>query len=120
MKNVQANQFYNEMQNAMPTHKEENIFEHFKTTDTGSVCKCIKRREQNYASGSRLKKHVSVSGSITSVEEERANLSAVVYLKLCGFCLERFPLPLGAWDGLHCFLWHSLSLPYNYFVKDLH
>ena len=32
--------------------------------------------------------------------EERANLSAVVYLSLCGFCLERFPLPLGAWDGL--------------------
>ena len=31
---------------------------------------------------------------------KRANLSAVVYLLLCGFCLERFPLPLGAWDGL--------------------
>ena len=27
-------------------------------------------------------------------------LSAVVYLLLCGFCLERFPLPLGAWDRL--------------------
>ena len=26
-------------------------------------------------------------------------MSAVVYLYLCG-CLERFPLPLGAWDGL--------------------
>ena len=45
------------------------------------------------------------SGSITSVGEERANLSAVVYLyKLCGFCLERFPLALGAWDGLRCFI----------------
>ena len=40
------------------------------------------------------------SGSITSVGEERANLSAVVYLSLCGFCLGRFPIPLGAWDGL--------------------
>ena len=29
--------------------------------------------------------------------------------------MERFPLPLGAWDGLRYFLWHSLSLPYNYF-----
>ena len=47
--------------------------------------------------------YVNGSGSITSVGEERANLSAVVYL-LCGFCLERFPLPLGAWDGLHYFI----------------
>ena len=31
--------------------------------------------------------YVSGSGSITSVGEERANLSAVVYLWLCGFCL---------------------------------
>ena len=22
----------------------------------------------------------------------------------CGFCLERFPLPLGAWDGLRYFI----------------
>ena len=48
--------------------------------------------------------YVSGSGSITSVGEERANLSAVVYLLLCGFCLERFPLPLGAWDGLRYFI----------------
>ena len=40
--------------------------------------------------------YVNASGSSTSVVKERANLSAVVYLKLCGFCLERFPLPLGA------------------------
>ena len=44
------------------------------------------------------------SGSITSVGEERANLSAVVYQQLCGFCLERFPLPPGAWDGLRYFI----------------
>ena len=60
--------------------------------------------------------YVNGSGSITSVGEERANLSAAVYLLLCGFCLERFPLPLGAWDGLRYFLWHSLSLYYNYFL----
>ena len=36
------------------------------------------------------------------VWEERANLSAIIYLKLCGFCSERFPLRLGAWDRLHC------------------
>ena len=48
----------------------------------------------------------SRSGSITSVGEERANLSAVVYLLLFGFCLERFPLPLplGALDGLRYFI----------------
>ena len=48
--------------------------------------------------------YVNGSGSITSVGEERANFSAVVYLLLCGFCLERFPLPLGAWDGLRYFI----------------
>ena len=48
--------------------------------------------------------YVNGSGSITSVGEERANLSAVVYLWLCGFCLERIPLPLGAWDGLRYFI----------------
>ena len=41
---------------------------------------------------------------ISSVGEERANLSAVVYLLLCVFCLEKFPLPLGAWDGLRYFI----------------
>ena len=34
----------------------------------------------------------------------RDNLSFVVYLQLCGFCLERFPLPLRAWDGLRYFI----------------
>ena len=48
--------------------------------------------------------YVSCSGSITSVGEERANLSAIVYLYSCGFCSERFPLPLGAWDGLRYFI----------------
>ena len=48
--------------------------------------------------------YVNGSGSITSVREERAYLSAVVYLYLCGFCLERFPLPLGALDGLRYFI----------------
>ena len=57
--------------------------------------------------------YVNGSGSITSVGEERANLSAVVYLLLCGFCLERFPFPLGM--GYVILLWHSLSIPYNYF-----
>ena len=48
--------------------------------------------------------YVSGSGSITSVGEESAYLSAVVYLYSRDFCLERFPLPLGAWDGLSYFI----------------
>ena len=40
--------------------------------------------------------------------EKTANLSAVVYLKLCDFCSERFSFPLGAWDGLRYFI---LALP---------
>ena len=56
---------------------------------------------------------------LRSVGEERANLSASVYSYLCGFCLERVPLPLGAWDGLHYFI-VALPEPYiNYFVKSL-
>ena len=46
--------------------------------------------------------YVNGSGSIASVGEERANLSSVVYLLLCGFCLEWFSLPLG--DGLCYFI----------------
>ena len=42
--------------------------------------------------------YVSSSGSITSVEEERASLSAVVCL------FGGVPLPLGAWDGLRYFI----------------
>ena len=37
---------------------------------------------------------VSCSGPITSVGEEKANLPAIVYLYLCGFCSEKVPLPL--------------------------
>ena len=33
--------------------------------------------------------------------------------------LERFPLRLGAWDGLRYVLWHSVGLPYNYFRQPL-
>ena len=46
----------------------------------------------------------AVGGSITSVEEERAYLSAIVCLWLCGFYSERFPFPLGAWDRLRHFI----------------
>ena len=48
--------------------------------------------------------YVSYSEPSTSVGEERANFSAIVYLQLCGFCSEGFPLPLCAWDGLRYFI----------------
>ena len=38
--------------------------------------------------------HISFSGLITSVGEERANCS-IFYLHLCDFCSEGFPFPLG-------------------------
>ena len=63
--------------------------------------------------------YVNGSGSITSVGEERANLSAVVYLYLCGFCLERFPLPLGAWDGLRYFIVALPEPSINNFATEL-
>ena len=48
--------------------------------------------------------YVSCSGSITSVGEERANLSAIACLWLYGFCSGRFSLPLGAWNGPRYFI----------------
>ena len=41
--------------------------------------------------------YVSCSGS--RLWQDRAYLSAIVYLKLFVFCSEKFPLPLGSWDG---------------------
>ena len=43
--------------------------------------------------------YVSCNGSITSVGVKRANLSAIMW-----FLFERYPLPLGAWDGLRYFI----------------
>ena len=48
--------------------------------------------------------HSVVYGLFNSVREQRAYLSPIVYLLLCGFCSERFPLPLGAGDGLRYFI----------------
>ena len=46
--------------------------------------------------------------------KEGATLSAVVYLLLCGFSLKRFPLSLGACDGIRYFIVTFPSLLYNY------
>ena len=43
-------------------------------------------------------------------------MSAVVYLSVSGFCLERFPLPLGAWDGIR---YSVVALP-DPFIKLFH
>ena len=61
--------------------------------------------------------YVSGSGSITSVEEERANLPAFVYMLLCDFSWRGFFFLWVLWMGFVVLLWHSLSLPYNYFSK---
>ena len=44
--------------------------------------------------------YVSFSGFITSISEERAYFSAIVYLSLCDFCSEGFTLPLGSKERL--------------------
>ena len=44
--------------------------------------------------------YVSCNGSVTSIGEERDNLSDIVYLKICGFCSKRFLPHLGAWERL--------------------
>ena len=58
--------------------------------------------------------YLSLSGLITSVWEERANISASVYLLLCGLCSGVFSSSV---LGIGCvkLLWHSMGLPYKYF-----
>ena len=61
--------------------------------------------------------YVSGSGSVTSVGKERAKLFAIVYLHLCGFCWRGFLFLWVLGMGYVILLWHSLSLPYNYFRR---
>ena len=57
---------------------------------------------------------MSCSGSISnSTGEERAYFSAIVFVLLCGFCSEGFPLPLGAWDGLRYFIYLFIFIQFN-------
>ena len=59
--------------------------------------------------------YVSGSGSVTSIGEERANLSAIVYLLLCGFCWRGFLFLWVLGMGFVILLWHCLRLLYNCF-----
>ena len=43
-------------------------------------------------------------------------MSVIVYLQLCGFCSERFPLLLGARDGLFYFIVALPEPSINYFA----
>ena len=58
-----------------------------------------------------------LSIAITSLGEERANLSAFrmfVRFALVWFCL--FPLPLGVWEGLRSVIVHSLDFSLTFFM----
>ena len=62
--------------------------------------------------------NVSFSGSITLVGEEMIFLLSITR-KLCGFCSERFPLPLGAQDRLHYFPGPFIKLPIHCLITFL-
>ena len=51
--------------------------------------------------------YVNFRALITSLGEERASFSAIVYLQLCGFCLEGFLFILVLGIGCVISLWHS-------------
>ena len=51
----------------------------------------------------------SFSGLISSVGEERGNFSAILFLSLCGLCLEGLSLPLDTGDSLPYFI---VALPW--------
>ena len=59
--------------------------------------------------------------AITSLGEERANLSAFrtfVRFGLVWIC--RFPLPLGVWEGLRFMIVHSLDFSLTVFYRGIY
>ena len=63
--------------------------------------------------------YVSCSGSITSIGEERANLSAEFTCNYVVSVRKSFLFLTVLGMGCVILLWHSLSLPYNYFASPL-
>ena len=54
--------------------------------------------------------------AITSLGEERANLSAFrTFVRFVLVWICRFPLPLGVWEGLRLWLWHFLDFSLTFF-----
>ena len=66
MKNVQDNQFYTEMQNVMPTHKEENILNISKQQALAAFATCVLK------------------------DENRNMLLSKIYIKACRYHFSRF------------------------------
>ena len=60
---------------------------------------------------------LAVADQLPRLGEERANVSAIVYLSLCGFCSERFPVPLG-YCGNPCAFHITISRHYSNDAKD--
>ena len=48
--------------------------------------------------------YLTKTHSIKLLDSSQLHGYNYIYVTDCGFCLERFPLPLGAWDGLHYFI----------------
>ena len=56
--------------------------------------------------------------AITSLGEERANLSAFrTFLRFVLVWICRFPLPLGVWMACGLSLWHSLDFSFTFFAN---
>ena len=60
--------------------------------------------------------------AITSLGEERANISAFrTFVRFVLVWICRFPVPLGVWEGLRfVILWHSLDFSLTFFAKQHH
>ena len=59
--------------------------------------------------------YVSCGGLVTSVGEERAMFSAIVYLLLCNFCSERFPF--SSWCfGSAALFYHDTPLKFHVII----
>ena len=55
--------------------------------------------------------------AITSLGEERANLSAFrTFVRFVLVWICRFPLPLSVWEGLGLWLWHSLGFSLTFIL----
>ena len=58
--------------------------------------------------------------AITSLGKERANLSVFrTFVRFALIWICRFPLPLGVWEGLGLWLWHSLDFSLTFFFSTV-
>ena len=63
----------------------------------------------------RKLKTANICPHVFEAKSRKFGDAKIFHFTVCGFCLERFPLPLGAWDGLRYFIVALPEPSINYF-----